>query len=488
MVEGRGSREVSYPETDRWYAPLVVLFILLHIPLAFVFRSGPELPTVHAIVTLAIGLFWVVKDRKPWRLIYLVAYIAGAELLWRGSHASVFWEYGKYATGVLLVLGMLKQRRFFKSDKRPLVYFVLLFPSISVLEVFDRQGIAFNLSGPFALAMSAMFFSTVSLSPKHIKRILVAALAPIIGLGVLASYLTLNAESITFTGVSIRATAAGIGPNQVSSILGLGSLIAFLYLCIDRGNIGLRFLMIGLATGLLAQASLTFSRGGVWAALLAGIVAVFYLLRYRDSRPAILASATVVLLLLYFMIFPVLNDFTRGTLRGRYKDFDPTGRQQIMQADFQAFKENPLLGVGPGGSKAYHAVLFRPSNAHTEYTRLVAEHGIMGLFSLMILIWMSLKRFLNTADPQGKALVCSFTTWALLFMWHSAMRLVAPCLLFGIASANVLPDKQDIRQETGADQILPRGQAGLRTSATAGSFGKPQRKRDVGRRAVDRIR
>jgi O-antigen ligase len=375
--------------------------------------------------------------------MYLVAYVTGAELLWRGTQASVFWEYGKYATSVLLVLQMLKQGSFFKSDKRPFVYFVLLLPSISVLEVFDRQGIAFNLSGPFALAVSAMFFSRVSLSPTHIRRVLVAALAPIVGLGALASYLTFSADSIMFTGESIRATAAGIGPNQVSSILGLGSLIAFLYLSADRRNKSLRFLMISLVIGLLAQAALTFSRGGVCAALLTGIVAVFYLFRDRSSRFAIVVAATVVLLLLYFVILPALDDFTSGTLGARYRDFDPTGRQKIMQADLLAFRENPLLGVGPHGSKAYHSILFRFSSTHTEYTRLLAEHGTLGLFSLMILVWMSLKRFLNGSKPRSKALACSFTAWALLFMWHSAMRLVAPCFLFGLGSAEMVFDQSE---------------------------------------------
>ncbi len=328
--------------------------------------------------------------------------------------------------------------RLTRADKRPLFYFLLLLPSIMALPAFDREGIAFNLSGPFSLALAVMFFSTVKLTLVDLKRILIAVLAPIVGLGFLATYLTFSAESIRFTGASIRATSAGFGPNQVCAILGLGAFVAFLFLFVDRRHKSLRVLMIGCMIWLLAQAALTFSRGGVWTAIGAISVAIFYLFRNRRARAIFASTGAVLLLLTYFIVFPALEDFTGRTLGARFRSLETTGRDRIIKGDLLAFNENPLLGVGPDQSKTYHAIVFRASSAHTEYTRLLAEHGSLGLLALLTLLWISLQRFTTQSRPLTKAYNVSLTVWALLFMAHSAMRLVAPSLMFGLASAAIV--------------------------------------------------
>ncbi len=427
--------ETSALDTDGSYQARVLLFMLMHIPLAVAFRWNSLLPSAHALFVLVIGMLFAFKDRKPHRLIYIIAYITGAELLWRGTEASVFWEYGKYATTFLLMLAMVTRGGLAQADKRPMIYFFLLLPSILVLPVFDREGIAFNLSGPLSLAVATMFFSSVEVTSTQLKRIFIAVLGPTIGVGFLATYLTITAESIVFTGSSIRETSAGMGPNQVSSILGLGALVAFLYLFIDRKNKSLRGFMIGATIWLLAQAALTFSRGGVWAALGAIGVAVFYLLRNRRARTIFVSAGTVIFIVGYFLVFPALEDFTESTLGLRFKSFEVTGREKIIQGDLQAFREHPWLGVGPDQSKSYHSLYFRFSSAHTEYTRMLAEHGTLGVLALLILVWMGLKRFSRRSDPASRAYSVSFSVWALLFMLHAAMRLVAPSFMFGLASS-----------------------------------------------------
>jgi len=425
------------------YSARAVFFILLHIPLAFAFRWSSTVATAHAIGTFVLGLWWLAHDRYPDRLIYLTAYITGAELLWRGMQASVFYEFGKYSVGLLLVLGLLKYRRLFIADKRPLVYFVLLLPSILVMPAFDRQMIAFNLTGPFSLAVATMFFSTVKLTQEQMKRIWVALLAPIVGLGFMASYLTsLYEETIVFAMGSIQETAAGMGPNQVSSILGLGALVAFLYVMIERKHKGLRLIMVGSMIWLMAQAALTFSRGGVWTTIGAIAVAVFYLARDRHLRYFSIFILAVVCLVSYFYVFPALEDFTEGGLSERFRSFDTTGRDSIVKGDLKAFEEHPVFGVGPDQSRAYHAQFFRPASAHMEYSRMLAEHGSFGIVAMLILLWMVLQRFIFKEPPEAKALSGAFTVWTMLFMLHAAMRLVAPSFVFGLASAHLLTESE----------------------------------------------
>jgi O-antigen ligase len=423
------------------YPVRVIFFILIHIPLAFAFRWNSTISTLHALGTFALGLWFLAHDKYPDRLIYVTAYITGAELLWRAMGASVFWEFGKYSVGLLLLLGLLKYRRMFRADKRPLIYFLLLLPSISLLSVFDREMIAFNLTGPFLLAVATMFFSTVQLTGDRMKRIFVALLAPIVGLGFMASYLTsLYAETIQFGMASIRETSAGYGPNQVASMLGLGTLVAFLYLFIDRRHWGLRLLILGSLVWLLAQATLTFSRGGVWTGIGAAAIGGFYLIRDRRLRGLSVLVIAVVFGVSYFFVFPALTEFTGDTLSARFRSLDTTGRESIIEDDLRAFAEHPVAGVGPGQSRKYHTFYFGRASAHTEYSRMLAEHGSLGILSMILLIWMAFGKFTMRIPPNRKAYSVAFVTWALLFMTHSAMRLAAPSFLFGLASATLLPE------------------------------------------------
>jgi hypothetical protein len=419
----------------------VVVFLLLHLPLALALKQSPTLSLAHALFTFAVGLFWLAKDKRPDRLIYLTAYVAGAEMLWRVTYAfeDIFWEFGKYAVSLLLILAILKQHRLSRADKKPVLYFALLLPSVFVLPAFDRQEIAFNLTGPLSLAVATMFFSTVKLTRFQMERVLFAILAPIIGLAFLASHSTLSTESIAFTPTeSIEITAGGTATNQVSTILGLGALVAFLYAATSREHGFLRMLMVGCTIWLGAQGALTFSRGGFLAALGAIAVAAFYLLRDRRSRGIFLLRGIGVLLVSLYVAFPALNDFTGGTLAPRYSDFDLTGRDTMIKTDLLAFRENPLFGVGPGRSKAYHAILHRWADTHTELSRMLAEHGSLGLLALLVLLTMSLGPVRKPLPSLEKAYTVSFTVWALLTMLHSAMRLVAPSFAFGLASATML--------------------------------------------------
>jgi hypothetical protein len=91
--------------------------------------------------------------------------------------------------------------------------------------------------------------------------------------------------------------------------------------------------------------------------------------------------------------------------------------------------------VGLGQARRYHIAFFRSASAHTEYTRILAEHGLLGLvaFALVAAIaWRAHKR--NGAGMA--AVVCSASlAWVALFLVHAAMRLAAPALMFGLACA-----------------------------------------------------
>ena len=74
------------------------------------------------------------------------------------------------------------------------------------------------------------------------------------------------------------------------------------------------------------------------------------------------------------------------SLTERFRDLDTTGRLGAATTDLQVFSENPILGVGVGRSIEFHDTIEGISlAAHTEYTRLLAEHGLFGLLAIIII-------------------------------------------------------------------------------------------------------
>jgi hypothetical protein len=104
----------------------------------------------------------------------------------------------------------------------------------------------------------------------------------------------------------------------------------------------------------------------------------------------------------------------------------------LIEADLLAFRDHPLLGVGPGQSKLYHDRTFRRVAAHTEYSRMLAEHGLFGLASLLLLVAMVGRSLLRPVPLLQKAMAAGLIAWSLLFLFHAAVRMAAPCLTFAL--------------------------------------------------------
>jgi O-antigen ligase len=426
------------------YPLRVGAWLIVNMLIAVVMERSYIVATAQALIVVALGIYWLLKDSTPRRVIYVTAYITGAELLWRTSDAIVFWEFGKYSVILLLLFSLFKHQRFFQSPKLPIAYFILLIPSIALLTTFDREAIAFNLSGPLALVVTTIYFHHVKLTLGQLKRLLLVLLAPIIALAFIASISTITAANLEFTASSAsRITSAGFGPNQVSSIFGLGIFAAYWYAILEREHRLLRIFVILLAVWLVGQSMLTWSRGGLWTGLGSIAIATLFLLRDRRSLGVVLTASAVIFLMSLFVVFPLLNDFTGGTLVERLRETDLTGRGLIMQADLITFRQHPLFGVGPGQSAAFHAITFRYSASHTEYTRLLSEHGSLGLIALLLLILISIQRLFRDSSPLRQSFTASATAWTLLYMVHAAMRLVAPAYIFGLGGIDIDPSENE---------------------------------------------
>ena len=438
-------------------ALLVVL--AMHFPAALLMQRLPMVSTIHAVATLALGLY--LAFTRNFRGVGVVAgYIVGSEVLWRMTGAGVFWEFAKYAIILVLGVGWLRGKQC-RSVLLPVVFFLLLIPSavVTIMELgfseTAREYIGFNLSGPLSLAVSVMFFSQRSFRSVDIKQIAWGVVVPLVGVAGLAVNGILTTEEIVFTDESNFVTSGGFGPNQVSAVLGLAALFLFLIALSERRNF-VQFFCALLAVFFIVFSVLTFSRGGIYNFGIAVLLSTVHFLRSSRSRGILLLIIIGGGLVGGYWIYPRLDEFTNGKLTSRYANFDTTNRLEIAQREIEAGLSYPLFGSGPGMAKFFvyekTGVL---AAAHTEYSRVLGEHGVLGLFALAILGLMALSTYRRTPHWMARTWVIALLAWPLMEMTHAAMRLAAIGFLFGLAfvgwktqrsAPHVLPSENTARR------------------------------------------
>lgn len=405
----------------------VIVFLGLHIPLVFLLEQFAIVSTVHALLLLLFGLRAALLSRTS-QVLYAVAYIAGGEVLWRMTRATIPWEYAKYATVVIAAVAILvewgKERdgRRFRSAW-PLFLLLALLPAaaFTFLQADLDTAIdylSFNLGSYLALVVLALFTWARPVGTPAAMRTLLALIAPILSVTTLA---ILNTATFTsdFLLASNWVTSGNYGPNQVSNVMGLAALACVMLAVFMTQARGARVVVVILAFVFLGQAMLTFSRGGVYSFLIGLAAFGLHTLQTRRARGSFLLVVLVGTVLIVFAIFPWLNDFTGGALALRLAELDSTGRIAASQADLETFASNPISGVGVGLGASYRE---EGLIAHTEYTRLLAEHGLFGIGAFLILIWMLFKRYVDNPPGLGRGMVASFALWSLSIMVHSALR------------------------------------------------------------------
>jgi len=429
-------------------------FLGLHVPVALAMDASPQVAGLHAIATLAIGLWWATVSDRQERVAWSVAYITGAEVLWRMTGAPVYWEFGKYAAAAIFFVALLRHGRL-RPALLPLSYFVLLLPSVPLTLTSEatftsaRDQISFNLSGPLALMLSGWFFSKVRLSAKDLRWLLIALIAPVVGVASLAARGALSGDVVFGTSSNMIASG-GFGPNQVSAILGLAAMFALLAVLEARSGLATRLVMAGALVWFVVQSALTFSRSGLY--MVAGGVAVAACFLLGDAR---IRTKLVPLLVALFIagnyfVAPYLNAFTGGALGTRFQNTYLTGRDRMILADIDMWKANLVLGVGPGEARLVRNRIRTDEDvvgpgramtgaiaAHTEFSRLVAEHGLFGLAAMLCLIVAGVVNVRRMPDTRTRGLAAGLNTWSALFMLSDGMRILAPSLLIGLCFASL---------------------------------------------------
>lgn len=416
--------------------------VVAHIPLGIGFYLFPSLALLYGAVTVVATLSIAAAGRRIERVLGAAAYVVGAEVLWRMTRVGFPWEVGKYVVIAILGMGLFRFFRRPRGITLPFVYIALLLPStVLTLEALGvsqgRQYISFNLSGPFVLAFAVAVFRQVSLTWPATRRVLWALAAPVGGVLGVAFYTTITTGNIDFTTESNFVTSGGFGPNQVAAVLGLAALGCFV-VGMRRGTAAIRLIATGLGVVFLTQGVLTFSRGAIWSTGIAVTLGMVVHLGTRGRRGIVLALAGVVAIVMIYLIVPSINDYTGGALAARYEQAQLSGREELFRRDLELWEEAPLWGVGPGmATFEREGVTSQVTAAHTEFSRLPAEHGVLGIVALVLLLVMAGVPFMTGDSTPQRAWALVMVAWSLTMMAHSAMRISAIPFIFGLAYLRV---------------------------------------------------
>ncbi len=458
IIKSAGSinrQKIALSKTSREFK-LVILFSLLHIPLGILLYNSSALALLHPVAVFCAGVYFALNKKENLeRTVLIGAYIIGAEVLWRMAESSIFWEFGKYSLVVLFSIALLR-RSLYSFPSLPIVYFICLVPACILtlisLDMSDARGkLSFNMSGPLSLVVCCWFFSHLKLNGLVIRRLFLAIILPLISVGCTTLFYTVSNPDINFGGESNYETSGGFGPNQVSSLLGLGVFAAAACFIAFRNNVKYQLYFGIVVIFLSAQSVLTFSRGGMYNAV--GSIVLIALFSFQNAAEGIkrIAPFAVVIVLFLALVFPFLDNFTGGKLQERFENTSGTNRAEVADSDIEMFFENPILGVGVGISKAYRKEsLGLSSVSHTEFTRILSEHGAFGVISLLAMFAMTILNFKKHKVSLGRALTAGAVAWAILFMMNAGMRLAAPAFIFGMSFLSIAPSYRQInRSETG---------------------------------------
>jgi O-antigen ligase len=425
--------------------------ILFHAFIGVLVYSMPFFAKFYTLVVLGFGVYYIIKSKnKNNEALLMSAYVVSVEVLLRMTDGMILNEFGKYTVMIFMFLGMIYSGF---SNKAILfwLFLLLLIPSV-VLSVFTmnfetdiRKAIAFNISGPVCLGISSIYCYQRKITFDRLLGVITAFSLPLVAI---VTYLFLYTPSVraVVTGTQSNfETSGGFGPNQVSTILGLGIFIFFVQLLLHSKSKLLQLVNAGLVLVFAFRGIVTFSRGGVMTA----VVMIFLLLAVLYFQASFNTKPKIGLIIIFSFLAGlgvwgysslqtgglINKRYANQDARGREKKSQLTGRETLIASELQMFMDNPIFGVGVGRNKEIREKETGiVSASHNEITRMLAEHGSLGLIDLMILFFTPLFLFINN---RQNIFALSFLAFWLLTINHAAMRLAAPAFVYALSLLKV---------------------------------------------------
>jgi hypothetical protein len=425
--------------------------ILFHAGLGFLVYLFPFVSKIYGYAILIVGAYYVIKKQnKNQEALIAAAYIVGSEVFLRMTNGNPLYEVSKYGVMIFVFIGMYFSG-FSKVATPYWLFLLLLVPSV-VLATFVlnydtnmRTTIAFNISGPVCLGVASIYTFRRKISSDQTNAILLSMGLPIITTMSYLFFYTPNIRDIVTNTHSSSQTSGGYGPNQVATILGLGMFIFFSRIILESRTKLLLILNLIIALNIGYRGMVTFSRGGMITGFLMIFLLLLFLYYKSNFKGRVKLNYLTILLSIAMVAIWAYTSFQTGGLidkryanqdaTGKVKESRFTGREVVAKNEIDMFLNNPFFGVGV--AKGVQVRLAETGNgtlSHDEITRMLAEHGSLGIICLLILFFTPLVLYLE--NKFNMYLLCFLAFWFLTIN-HSAMRIAAPAFVYSLSLLNV---------------------------------------------------
>ncbi|WP_281297149.1 O-antigen ligase family protein [Flavobacterium limnophilum] len=430
---------------------LYLNLILFHVGIGFLVFVLPFFSKIYGyLIFILWALYIIKKQNKNNEALMAAAYVVGSEVFLRMTHGNPLYEISKYGVMVFIFLGMYFSG-FSKNATPYWIFLLLLVPSVVLTTFvlnFDtnmRNTIAFNISGPVCLGVSSLYTFRRKISLDQINSILLSMGLPIISCMVYLIFYTPNIRDVITSTQSNFETSGGFGPNQVATILGMGMFIFFSRIILESKTKYLVIINLIIALNITYRGMVTFSRGGMVTGFLMIILLIFFLYTKSNFAGRVKLNYLIVLLSIAMAATWAYTSFQTGGLidkryankdaAGRVKESRFTGREEVAKGEINIFLDNPIFGVGVGkGVEVRKAETGDGTLSHDEITRMLAEHGTLGIIGLLILFFTPL--FLYLENKFNMYLLCFVAFWFFTIN-HAAMRTAAPAFVYSLSLLNV---------------------------------------------------
>ena len=430
-----------------------LFLILLHIVIGALLFKNEFTPKIYGYSIILGGIIYIINSKnKNNEALYVAAYIVGSEIILRMTEGNPVYEFSKYGVMIFILFGVYYDG----ISKNAIAYWVfllLLIPGVVItclelnFAVSLRKEVSFNISGPLCIGICSLYTYHRRITLNQINDILLCIGLPIVSCIFYLTLVTPNIKDLIISTQSNFLTSGGFGPNQVSTMLGFGMFV-FTSRLLLLSNTLLQFIVNLFLTICFAYRGLiTFSRGG----MITGFIMIFilllvsYLLIDKKRRFRMLGMIAFVFIA-FVGAWTYSSLQTNGLIQKRYANKDAkgrvkedrlTGRAELANEEIATFFEYPILGIGVGRNmeKRYERT-GEIIVSHNEITRMIAEHGSLGVLSLLILFLTPLILYL---DNRYNIYILCFLTFWLLTINHAAMRLAAPAFIYSLSLLKVSP-------------------------------------------------
>jgi putative inorganic carbon (hco3(-)) transporter len=369
---------------------------------------------IYALIPAIAIILLLILGHSPQLGYYLIVFLIPYDTIRGLSTAYKSLTISKLV-GFFIVIFTLLHFIFHKTDihklKSNLWKWLLLFFIICIISALISAYPLTSLSTLQTIGTGYLFFmlTVFFISEKgFLKTLPIVIISSVTISSVLSIYgyifnVPLFALNIDRPGTLIRAIGAARDPNVLIAMIIIAVPLLF-YWFFSTCKLSEKLIAIGLFAVNLIAAILTYSRGGAFIlAIILFLVLLQFIRRFRPKYLGFIGSFVLIASIIIIFFVPSaywqrlksVTDTTEGSI---------SARQSYLHFGSEAFKENPIIGYGPGTFKEIYAqsiYAFQQERekeayarvAHNSYLEVLIGTGILGFTFFILILMLSLNNF-----------------------------------------------------------------------------------------------